>query len=112
METSNPLLAAQGGGGDFRMKKRWYEDTVFRNQAKDEPAHVKRFINGPLLWLLARLTSHQIPPGTSSTASSSTSMSTSRSLLACLGCRFGGCADVRWMHQRLSAATTTGLPHL
>lgn len=42
----NPLLnmnhdAASGG----RMKRRWNDDVVFRNQAKSEPAPQKRFIN-------------------------------------------------------------------
>lgn len=39
----NPLLAK--GEGDFNVKKRWYEDVVFKNQAKDEPQKKKRFIN-------------------------------------------------------------------
>jgi protein CWC15 len=41
----NPLLASQKGEGDFNVKKRWYEDVVFKNQAKDEPQKKKRFIN-------------------------------------------------------------------
>jgi protein CWC15 len=36
--------AAAGGGG--RMKRRWNDDVVFRNQAKGEPdQNKKRFIN-------------------------------------------------------------------
>lgn len=43
----NPLLA---GGGDAslssgKLKRRWNEDVVFRNQAKGEPEIKKRFIN-------------------------------------------------------------------
>lgn len=47
---SNPLLAAQGGDadGDFTIRKKWWEDTVFRNQAKGEPQFKKRFINDTL----------------------------------------------------------------
>lgn len=55
--TGNPLLnAAAGGGADGaasaasvgggRMKRRWNDDVVFRNQAKGEPdQNKKRFIN-------------------------------------------------------------------
>lgn len=39
--SSNPLLAE----GGFTIKKKWYEDTVFRNQAKQEKPYKKRFIN-------------------------------------------------------------------
>jgi len=39
----NPLLAK--GEGNFNVKKRWFEDVVFKNQAKDEPQRKKRFIN-------------------------------------------------------------------
>jgi protein CWC15 len=39
----NPLLAAGATSG--RMKRRWNDDIVFRNQAKGEPAPKKRFIN-------------------------------------------------------------------
>ena len=51
MLTSNPLLnqpgggGGGGGGGDFTLKKKWYEDTVFRHQARGEPERKKRFIN-------------------------------------------------------------------
>jgi protein CWC15 len=38
----NPLLTGDGNG---RMKRRWNDDVVFRNQAKGEPAIKKRFIN-------------------------------------------------------------------
>jgi len=42
----NPLLAAQHGeAATFNVKKRWYEEVVFKNQAKDEPQKKKRFIN-------------------------------------------------------------------
>ncbi len=45
MANANPLLAGVGaavgvGAGDFTIKKKWYEDTVFRNQAKDEVSGV------------------------------------------------------------------------
>eukprot|EP00563_Minutocellus_polymorphus_P016268 CAMPEP_0181057772 /NCGR_PEP_ID=MMETSP1070-20121207/20433_1 /TAXON_ID=265543 /ORGANISM="Minutocellus polymorphus, Strain NH13" /LENGTH=293 /DNA_ID=CAMNT_0023137217 /DNA_START=81 /DNA_END=962 /DNA_ORIENTATION=+ len=56
--TGNPLLSAAGGGGadggaaaaaaapGGRMKRRWNDDVVFRNQAKGEPdQNKKRFIN-------------------------------------------------------------------
>jgi len=39
----NPLLAGSGSSG--RMKRRWNDDIVFRNQAKGEPEQKKRFIN-------------------------------------------------------------------
>ena len=39
----NPLLNM--GNGNFNVKKRWYEDVVFRNQAKQEPKKQKKFIN-------------------------------------------------------------------
>lgn len=51
LATGNPLLdLATGGagataGGDFRTKRRWDDDVVFRNQARDEPKVGKRFIN-------------------------------------------------------------------
>mmetsp|Transcript_12519 Transcript_12519/g.29660 ORF Transcript_12519/g.29660 Transcript_12519/m.29660 type:complete len:256 (-) Transcript_12519:221-988(-) len=42
----NPLLsAANGNRGSGRLKRRWNEDVVFRNQAKGEPEVKKRFIN-------------------------------------------------------------------
>ena len=42
----NPLLAASNSnGGSGRLKRRWNEDVVFRNQAKGEPEIKKRFIN-------------------------------------------------------------------
>lgn len=40
----NPLLAS-GNDGSGRLKRRWNEDVVFRNQAKGEPEIKKRFIN-------------------------------------------------------------------
>lgn len=43
----NPLLAgdADAGAPGGRLKRRWNEDVVFRNQAKGEPQVKKRFIN-------------------------------------------------------------------
>ena len=42
----NPLLAATNNNGNSgRLKRRWNEDVVFRNQAKGEPEVKKRFIN-------------------------------------------------------------------
>lgn len=42
----NPLLSgANSGGSSAKLKRRWNEDVVFRNQAKDEPKVKKRFIN-------------------------------------------------------------------
>jgi protein CWC15 len=42
----NPLLAASNeDASSSRMKRRWNDDVVFRNQAKSEPAPKKRFIN-------------------------------------------------------------------
>ena len=40
---SNPLLNMDDKSG--RMKRRWNDDVIFRNQAKDEPEYKKRFIN-------------------------------------------------------------------
>jgi protein CWC15 len=39
----NPLLAGDGASG--KLKRKWNDDVVFRNQAKGEPAIQKRFIN-------------------------------------------------------------------
>jgi protein CWC15 len=42
--TGNPLLNSDGASG--RVKRRWNDDVVFRNQAKGEPdQNKKRFIN-------------------------------------------------------------------
>merc|ERR1712124_100590 len=46
----NPLLwQEQNNGnevdGDYSLEKKWYEDVVFKNQARDQPKHKKRFIN-------------------------------------------------------------------
>lgn len=38
----NPLLAGAGGGG---VKRRWDDDVVFRNQAREEPKKRTGFIN-------------------------------------------------------------------
>jgi protein CWC15 len=40
---SNPLLSSEDRSG--KMKRRWNDDVIFRNQAKDEPEYKKRFIN-------------------------------------------------------------------
>jgi protein CWC15 len=40
----NPLIQ-HAGAEDFVVKKKWYEDTVFRNQAANEPQYKKRFVN-------------------------------------------------------------------
>lgn len=42
----NPLLAGEGGDAmSGKLKRRWNDDVVFRNQAKGEPEIKKRFIN-------------------------------------------------------------------
>jgi len=42
----NPLLTAiQGASGSFNVKKRWDEDVIFKNQARNEPKKEQRFIN-------------------------------------------------------------------
>jgi len=49
--TGNPLLASGGagtgaGGGGGKMKRKWNDDVVFRNQSRSEPdANKARFIN-------------------------------------------------------------------
>jgi len=46
--SSNPLLDPEtlgGGSGAGRLKRKWNDDVVFKNQARDEPATQKRFIN-------------------------------------------------------------------
>jgi protein CWC15 len=40
---SNPLLSMEDSSA--KLKRRWNDDVVFRNQAKDEPEKKKRFIN-------------------------------------------------------------------
>ncbi len=47
---SNPLMNATGAGGaassDSVLKRKWFDETVFKNQAKvDDPKKPKRFIN-------------------------------------------------------------------
>lgn len=37
----NPLVNASG----YSLKKKWFEDTVFKNQSKNEPKIQKRFVN-------------------------------------------------------------------
>lgn len=41
----NPLLSTVDSNSGGRLKRRWNEDVVFRNQAKGEPEIKKRFIN-------------------------------------------------------------------
>lgn len=42
----NPLLQQTGGnGGSAKMKRRWNDDVVFKNQSRNEPELKKRFIN-------------------------------------------------------------------
>lgn len=41
----NPLLASEGNDISGKLKRRWNDDVVFRNQAKGEPEVKKRFIN-------------------------------------------------------------------
>ena len=40
----NPLLDLEGAGS-AKMKRRWNDDVVFRNQTRGEPEVKKRFIN-------------------------------------------------------------------
>ena len=40
----NPLVALTGDDS-AKVKRRWNDDVVFRNQTRDEPEHKKRFIN-------------------------------------------------------------------
>ena len=46
MLSSNPLLQ-KPGSADFTLKRKWYDDVIFKNQAKgvDESGKKKRFIN-------------------------------------------------------------------
>ncbi|EER05302.1 conserved hypothetical protein, partial [Perkinsus marinus ATCC 50983] len=37
-----PLLQA---GGSMQLKRRWDDDTVFKNQSRNQPKGKKRFIN-------------------------------------------------------------------
>lgn len=42
----NPLLQGGGSGsGSAKMKRRWNDDVVFKNQSRNEPELKKRFIN-------------------------------------------------------------------
>jgi len=43
--TGNPLLASSTKSTTARVKRRWDDDVVFRNQARDEKRPRKRFIN-------------------------------------------------------------------
>jgi protein CWC15 len=40
----NPLVN-MGAEESAKVRRRWNDDVVFRNQARDEPEHKKRFIN-------------------------------------------------------------------
>ena len=42
------MRANDGGGESARVKRRWNDDVVFRNQAKEESSKKPRFINDPL----------------------------------------------------------------
>lgn len=41
----NPLIDMDGAAGSARIKRRWNDDVVFRNQTRGEPETKKRFIN-------------------------------------------------------------------
>ena len=44
--TGNPLLnQEQQGGGGGKIKRKWNDDVVFRNQSRKETKYVKRFVN-------------------------------------------------------------------
>ena len=47
--TGNPLLNSemhqQLVGGSYSLRKRWHEETVFKNQTRTIPKEAKRFIN-------------------------------------------------------------------
>lgn len=46
VSTGNPLLQnTLGSKSDFRLKRKWDDDVVFRNQASKEPVQQRRFIN-------------------------------------------------------------------
>eukprot|EP00889_Picochlorum_renovo_P002357 jgi/Picre1/29387/NNA_004775.t1 len=46
VSTGNPLLEEKlASHSDFRIKRRWDDDVVFRNQASKEPVQKRRFIN-------------------------------------------------------------------
>ena len=48
----NPLLqdklAVSDGGNNFALKRRWDDDVVFKNQARNEPKQTRRFVNDTL----------------------------------------------------------------
>lgn len=54
MRSGNPLLqdklatAAEGGSASFALKRRWDDDVVFKNQARNEPKQQRRFVNDTL----------------------------------------------------------------
>lgn len=43
--SANPLVGDDTETESFTIKKRWYDDTIFKNQARNEPDKKKRFIN-------------------------------------------------------------------
>ncbi len=43
--TANPLLNQEQQQDMYSLKKRWYEETVFKNQSRTAPKEKKRFIN-------------------------------------------------------------------
>ena len=50
MLQGNPLLNSQLGdsnavNGQYSLKRKWHEETVFKHQARNIPAEKKRFIN-------------------------------------------------------------------
>ncbi|GMH50321.1 hypothetical protein TrRE_jg8940, partial [Triparma retinervis] len=43
--TGNPLLSDGSTGKSGKMKRKWNDDVVFRNQARGEQKKEKRFVN-------------------------------------------------------------------
>jgi len=43
--SGNPLVQGLDGGGQAKIKRKWNDDVVFRNQAASEPEVKKRFVN-------------------------------------------------------------------
>lgn len=48
MAGANPLMATDGEGGSRVVVKKWYEETIFKNQAQGEQRYKKRVINDTL----------------------------------------------------------------
>lgn len=53
MMRGNPLLQDKlagdaAGGANFALKRRWDDDVVFKNQARNEPKQQRRFVNDTL----------------------------------------------------------------